>query len=96
MAVYAQYDRLLSLDSVHHAIRAEKLLTEAGIKVIALPTPREINISCGQCLLFMAVDQEAVLAILKQEAVQWSKMFSRDAEARVYIELADGKGENCD
>lgn len=96
MAIYAEYDRLLSLDSVHHAIRAEKLLMQAGIKVIALPTPREIDISCGQCLLFLAADQNAVLDTLQQGLVKWSKLFRRNAEMRVYEELADYKGGKCD
>jgi len=86
-------DRLISFASVHHAIRAERLLTEAAIKVMALPTPREISISCGQCLLFNAESQEEALAILKKADVLWSKLFSRDASGKVYEKLADYKGE---
>ena len=93
MTIYGEYDRLLSFSSVHHAIRAEKLLAEKGIKVIALPTPREIDISCGQCLLLLAKDQPAALTVLRIAQVKWSKLFSRDAAARIYEQLTDYGGD---
>lgn len=85
--MYIAYDRLLSFASVHHAIRAEKILLEIGITVIALPTPREIDISCGQCLLFTAIDQERVVDILNEKAAKWSRLFKRDIQNRVYEEI---------
>ncbi len=93
MVLYQEYDRLVTLSSVHHAIKAEKLLAKAGIKVIAQPTPREIDVSCGQCLLFKAGNEEKALAVLKQGQVMWSKLFARNALSRVYEEIADaGRG----
>jgi hypothetical protein len=86
-------DRLISFASVHHAIKAEKLLTEAGVAVTALPTPREISISCGQCLLLAAKDQQQALAVLVQADVLWSKLYSRDQKQRVY-ELLSEYGRN--
>jgi len=85
--MYRGYDRLLSFLSVHHAIRAEKLLLAAGIIIVALPTPREIDISCGQCLLFVANDQQRVLTALQNHQVQWSKLYKRTIQDRVYEEL---------
>ena len=85
--IFSEYDRFLSFSSVHHAIRAEKLLGAAGIQVVAMPTPREVAISCGQCLLFRAANQETVLAILQNGQVEWSKLFKRQAGS--YEEIAD-------
>jgi len=85
--IYQNYDRLLSFSSVHHSIRAEQLLVAGGISVVALPTPREIDISCGQCLLFVATDQERVFVTLQKHHVQWSKLFKRNIQERVYEEL---------
>lgn len=82
--MYSKYDRLLSFASVHYAIRAENILKQAGIDVIAVPTPREIDISCGQCLLFAADCQQQVLTLLQEKQVQWSKLLSRDGQRRVY------------
>ncbi len=85
--MYIAYDRLLSFFSIHHAIRAEKILANAGIGVVALPTPREIDISCGHCLLFIAGDQEQVISILKAEQIEWNRLFIRNIQERVYEEI---------
>ncbi|WP_371369942.1 DUF3343 domain-containing protein [Sporomusa rhizae] len=82
---YQQYDRLISFDSVHHAIKAEKVLGKHGIAIYALPTPREIDISCGQCLLFMASGQDKVMNLLADDHVRWSKLFSRTHTGTAYI-----------
>ena len=85
--MYPNYDRLLSFVSVHHSIRAEKLLLAAGIEALAMPVPREIHISCGQCLLFVARDESRVLSILQDHQAQWSKLFKRNIQERIYEEL---------
>jgi len=85
--MYIAYDRLLSFFSVHHAIRAEKILAKAGISVVTLPTPREIDISCGHCLLFIAVDQKRVISTLKAGQVEWNRLFKRNIQERVYEEI---------
>ena len=66
-------------------MKAEKVLDRQGIAVAALPTPREIAISCGQCLLFAAGQQEEILKLLAAAHVRWSKLFSRTRVETVYI-----------
>lgn len=78
---------MVSFGSVHHAMRAEKLLLKAGITVKDLPTPREIDISCGECLLFMATDQQQAMRILSDNQVCWTKFFKCNMQDRVYEEL---------
>ena len=85
--MYQNYDRLLSFGSVHHSIRAEKLLLTAVITVDALPTPREIDISCGECLLFMATNQLQAIKILDNNGVCWTKLFKCNIQERVYEEM---------
>jgi hypothetical protein len=92
MLMKDNYDRLLSFDSIHHAIKAERLLRTANIAATAVPTPREISISCGQCLLFAAGDEEALLAILQTSQVRWSKLFCRDVVRRLYEKIANYGG----
>lgn len=70
------YDRILTFLSVHHAIRAEVLLQRKGIDTILVPTPREIDVSCGQCLLFSAVHTDEIFALLEEKELQWSKFFA--------------------
>lgn len=38
--------------SVSHALRAEKLLKEAGIPCKLIPVPRHLSSDCGVCLRF--------------------------------------------
>ncbi len=40
--------------SVHHALRSEKLLKEAGVTHKLIPVPRHISTDCGICLRFTA------------------------------------------
>lgn len=37
--------------SSHHALKAEKLCEEAGVKVVLIPLPREISADCGVSLI---------------------------------------------
>lgn len=60
---------------------------------MALPTPREIDISCGQCLLFRSSCQHQVLSLLKEADVRWSKLLSRNDAGKVYEMLAEYGGE---
>ncbi|WP_312515319.1 DUF3343 domain-containing protein [Anaerospora sp.] len=84
MVIYPQYDRLLSFASIHHAIRAEKVLNEGCIPVAAAPTPREVDISCGQCLLFSAVNEQIIMDVLNGNSICWSKLFQRDVQSKSY------------
>ena len=74
----------MSFESVHHMIKAEKVLKEAGISVYPMPTPREIAISCGQCLLFMSHEEKKLLKALAEAKVRWSKLFSRIVSKGTY------------
>ncbi len=83
-----QYDHLFSFVSVHDAVRAEHLLAGAGIKTVARPTPREIDLSCGHSLLVSAADREAALAVLAGHSARWSKLYRR-VSARVWEKISE-------
>ena len=87
MTIYPDYDGLLLFDSVHHAIRAEKLLLAANIKIVSVPTPREIDVSCGQCLLFTLEDHGKIKKIFHDQQLKWKKIFKCNLQKRVYEEL---------
>ena len=38
--------------SVHHALRAERFLKEAGLPCKLIPIPRNLSSDCGVCLRF--------------------------------------------
>jgi hypothetical protein len=50
--------------SVHHAIRAEKLINEASIPCKLIPVPRHISSDCGVCLRFSAGFRSSVEDVL--------------------------------
>jgi len=45
---------VILFDSVHHALRSEKILKEMGIPHKLIPVPRHISSDCGICLRFTA------------------------------------------
>ncbi len=87
--MYEEYNRLLSFCSIRHAIRAEELLSQAAIRVAAVPIPREINITCGQCILFMDEQESQVMAVLRDKNVYWAELFIRDSLNKVYEKIAE-------
>ncbi|CQR70007.1 hypothetical protein SOV_52860 [Sporomusa ovata DSM 2662] len=76
---------MISFDSVHQSIKAEKVLGQNGMDFYVLPTPREIDISCGQCLLFKASQQVAIMQLFAVGKVRWSKLFRRIAVGQTYL-----------
>ena len=58
---------VVSFDSTHHAIRAEKLFKESNLNVRMMPTPREITASCGLSIRFEESNLEEVEEIIAKE-----------------------------
>lgn len=63
-------DGLISFYASHHAIRADKVLREAGFGVALVPGPRELSPNCGVALRFVYARAEAALAVLNRNRVQ--------------------------
>lgn len=59
---------LLAFPSVHYALKAEKLVQEAGIKGGLRPTPRQISTSCGLVLAVKEKDLAAVRELFASRA----------------------------
>jgi len=76
---------LFTFISVHHALKAEKLLQTKGIELDIIPTPRSISTSCGISIILATqiadVAEEHMLAAGVQisgkyqssEGSEWSK-----------------------
>lgn len=77
-------NRLIVFDSVHHAIRAERLLLQSGIAAEMIPTPREISASCGQSVAFEDGDDGTVRQLLEQEALSFKGIYAADPKRRRY------------
>jgi hypothetical protein len=55
---------LLVCQSIHHVMKAEQLLRDAGIVPDMIPVPREISSDCGMCLAIDNADVADVEALL--------------------------------
>ncbi len=57
---------IISFESTHHAMFAEKMLNKAAIEIMVVPTPRQIDKSCGISIKIKDEDmQEAVKTLAK-------------------------------
>ncbi|MCS7177825.1 MAG: DUF3343 domain-containing protein [Anaerolineae bacterium] len=57
---------VILLPSTSHAIRAEKILREAGIDCQLVPIPRHLSSDCGICVRIPRQAREAARAALEQ------------------------------
>lgn len=63
---------LITFDSTHSAIRAEKELLSMGIKVKVIPVPTEITSGCGLSIKISLDDLCKARKILLKEKIQVS------------------------
>ena len=68
--------------SAAHAVRAEKVLQQAGVQIKMIPTPRQISSDCGMSLRFNQADEERVTATLAQNHVPTNGIHSLSLEGR--------------
>lgn len=69
-------DGLITFFASHHAMRAERLLTLAGIPVRLIPGPREVSPSCGIALRFPLGSRGEVELHLTRGRVQVEQILS--------------------
>lgn len=65
--------------SVHHLIRAEKVLKDDNITCDVIPTPRAISTSCGLCMVVATADTAKAEAIFRQADIVVQGLY-KDAE----------------
>lgn len=56
--------------STSRAIRAERVLVQAGVECKLIPVPRHISSNCGVCVRIRAADQGAALRALEAAGVE--------------------------
>lgn len=60
--------------STQGAIKAERVLLQAGFAVRLVPTPRQFSSDCGTALRCAWVDADAVCSTLKAEAAEYDSV----------------------
>lgn len=56
------------------AIKAEKLMKNAGLTVKLIPIPRNLSSDCSVCLRFESKYSEKVLNILENEEIEYNSI----------------------
>jgi hypothetical protein len=60
--------------STAHAIRGEKVLTQANFQIKMIPTPRQLSSDCGMALRFDQHEEQAVAATLAGNKVPFASI----------------------
>ncbi len=55
---------VVTFEATSHALRAEKVLKKAGIRVYAIPTPRHLSSNCGIAFKFPSEIKDDVQSTL--------------------------------
>ncbi|MGM0396427.1 MAG: DUF3343 domain-containing protein [Bacillota bacterium] len=74
---------ILTFQSTHHAMRAEKVLINEGIKTKTIPTPRDITLSCGLAIRINTEDIEAIKRLKDSGILDFKELH--------FLETADGE-----
>ncbi len=61
---------VILVHSTSYALRAEKVLGQAGIPCKLIPVPRHLSSDCGVCVRIERTDQEAALQALQTARVE--------------------------
>jgi len=67
--------KILTFESVHHALRAEKILRESDIPINVINTPRHISSDCGISLRFQGNLEERIIEVLKAEGARYKNVY---------------------
>ncbi len=66
---------VITFNSTHHAIKAEKKLLDKNLDIKTIPTPREITASCGLSIKFPFEDLEVIKATIKENLFDVNGVF---------------------
>ena len=76
--LYPQLDCLVTLVSVHDALLAERELGQRNIRIV--PTPQELDLSCGQSLLCVLEEAAEIRLLLERANVRCGFWWHRRSE----------------
>jgi len=65
-------------DSTSAALRAEKVLKQAGLEIKLIPVPRQLSSDCGICIRFNWSEAAAVEAALQEKRVPLAGVYCLD------------------
>jgi len=73
--------------SIHRVMKAEKLLKDAGEKVLLIPVPRQLTSDCGLALRFSFDAKADVVAILAGANLRIQELYQREGKGFTAVEV---------
>lgn len=65
---------IVLFDTTQAAIKAEKILNQAGIKIKLIPVPRHISANCGISIRFDLIIADEIKSILDENNIPYSNI----------------------
>jgi hypothetical protein len=62
---------ILTFASIHQVIKADKLLSAAGIICRIIPVPESISSECGMCIETDSINRQQIEEVLQQNMVNY-------------------------
>lgn len=86
---------IVTFDGTSQAIRAERLLMEAGLRIRVMPLPGQINVGCGICLRVDPDQIDEAVRRLLDDGIRDIRVFEKVREGRRthYLPSAPNKEE---
>lgn len=76
---------LISFESPHYTIKADKALDELSISKAVYPIPREISRDCGMGLRLHQSDLERALEFFQEKGILFKQIFPVDNQDRLTL-----------
>jgi hypothetical protein len=71
-------EKIMTFESVHQTLKAEKALRLAGFKTNAINTPRRLSSDCGISLRFAGADEPSIVGELEKSAIKHKGIYDYD------------------
>ena len=68
--------KIITFDSVHHALKAERVLRDAGLNVAAVNVPRRLSSDCGIALKFDAAVETQIIKVITKDKIAYKGIYS--------------------
>ncbi|MCK4261323.1 MAG: DUF3343 domain-containing protein [Halanaerobiales bacterium] len=76
---------LISFESPHHTIKADKTLEKSSINRMVYPIPREISKDCGMGLRLLQSDLDQALKLFQENDILFKHVFPVDKNDRLSL-----------
>lgn len=70
---------VITFDSTHAAIEAEKRLMKTGAKIHVIPTPRQITANCGLSIKITGLSKEELEGLLTELKIEKKDLYRMES-----------------